>query len=50
MKVSIEKHISEILGTLQIYISFEVYDCNVDILPEWTKQIQITHKNISAIA
>lgn len=44
MKVTIEKHISEILTILQIDSPFVVYDCNVDILPEWTNQIQLTHE------
>lgn len=44
MKGTIEKHISEILTILQIDSPFVVYDCNVDILPEWTSQIQLTHE------
>lgn len=44
MKVELRKHISEILSSLQIPICFEVYDCNNDILPEWTEQIQLTHE------
>ena len=44
MKETIEKHISEILTILQIDSPFVVYDCRVDILPEWTSQIRLTHE------
>ena len=44
MKGTIEKHISEILTILQIDSSFVVYDCKVDVLPDWTSQIQLTHE------
>lgn len=44
MKDTIERHISEILTSLKIKTPFEVYNCIVDSLPLWTKQIQITHE------
>ncbi len=44
MKVELKKHISEVLSSLQISISFEVFDCNNDILPEWTEKVQLTHE------
>lgn len=44
MKVELEKHISEVLSSLQIPLNFEVYDCNNDIMPKWTEQIQLTHE------
>lgn len=46
MKAELEKHISEIFSSLQIPVGFEVYDCNNDILPEWTEQVQLTHEFI----
>lgn len=44
MKVTIEKHISEILKILQIDTPFVVYNCTFDSLPEWTNKIQLTHE------
>jgi hypothetical protein len=44
MKVELRKHISEILLSLQIPISFEVYNCNNEVLPKWTEQLQLTHE------
>ena len=44
MKAELEKHISEILSSLQMSIDFEVYDCNNDILPEWSEQVHLTHE------
>lgn len=44
MKVELEKHISEIFTSLQITVPFEVYDCNEDILPEWSEQVHLTHE------
>ena len=44
MKQGLEKYINEIFQTLKISSPFDVYDCNIDSLPEWTKQIQITHE------
>jgi hypothetical protein len=44
MKVELEKYISEVLTSLQIPLNFEVYDCDNDIMPEWTEQIQLTHE------
>ncbi|MDL2315304.1 class I SAM-dependent methyltransferase, partial [Bacteroidales bacterium OttesenSCG-928-C19] len=39
-----EKHIENIFSELQIEESFEVHNCIADTLPEWTKQIQLTHE------
>lgn len=44
MKVELEKHISEVLSALQIVGHFEVYDCRVDVMPEWVNKIPITHE------
>lgn len=44
MKEVIIKYVSDILTSLNITTPFEVFECKVDILPEWTKQIQITHE------
>jgi hypothetical protein len=44
MKEILERHINNILTTLQIKETVEVYDCTIDVLPEWTKQIQLTHE------
>lgn len=44
MKAELEKHISEILSSLQMSIDFKVYDCNNDILPEWLVQVPLTHE------
>lgn len=44
MKEVLEKHINNILTTLQIKESVEIYDCIFDVLPEWTKHIQLTHE------
>lgn len=44
MKVELEKHISEVLSSLQIPLNFEVYDCDNDIMPEWAEHIQLTHE------
>lgn len=44
MKVELEKHISEVLSALQIVGHFEVFDCRVDVMPEWANQIPITHE------
>ena len=44
MKEELEKHISTIFSELQITESFEVLECECDILPEWTNQILLTHE------
>lgn len=44
MKQGLGKYISDIFATLQITVPFELYNCDVDNLPEWTKQIQLTHE------
>jgi len=44
MKEDLKKHIKAIFNSLGITASFEVYNCKEDILPEWTKQIQLTHE------
>ena len=44
MKNALENHINNILTTLQIKESVEIYDCIFDVLPEWTKHIQLTHE------
>lgn len=44
MKKVLEKHVLNILSTLKLEESFEVYDCNIDDIPNWAKHIQITHE------
>jgi SAM-dependent methyltransferase len=44
MKEELEKHVSTIFSELQITESFEVLECESDILPEWTNQILLTHE------
>lgn len=44
MKEVLENHIKNILSTLKLEESFEVYDCNNDDIPNWAKHIQITHE------
>jgi hypothetical protein len=44
MKVDLEKHILDIFSSLQIPVSFEVYDCKNDILPKWIERVQLTHE------
>lgn len=41
MKQDLERHIKDIFNSLGITSPFEVYDCNTDILPEWTKNIEL---------
>lgn len=44
MIVELKKYISEIFSTLQITEQFEVFDCENDILPEWTNKLSLTHQ------
>jgi len=46
MKQDLEKHIKDIFNSIGIESSFEVYECNTDILPEWTKNIELTNEYI----
>jgi len=46
MKSDLTIHIEEIFNSLGISDSFEVFDCYHDILPKWTKDIQLTHEFI----
>jgi len=46
MKNDLTRHIEEIFNSLGLTISFEVFDCCNDKLPQWTKNIQLTHKYI----
>src|SRR5690554_3716276 len=46
MKQELEKHIKNIFDSLGINSPFEVYDCNIDTLPEWTKNIELTNEFI----
>ncbi|MBK9290480.1 MAG: hypothetical protein IPM52_02430 [Bacteroidetes bacterium] len=46
MKSDLIKHIEEIFNSLRLTVSFEVFDCCLDTLPKWTKDIQLTHKFI----
>ncbi len=44
MKKELEKHISDIFSSLRIRMSFDIFDCKVDALPDWTKHIQLTNE------
>jgi SAM-dependent methyltransferase len=44
MKDLLIKHIKSIKESLNFNFTFEVYDCKVDKLPDWTEQIKITHE------
>ena len=45
MKELLKKHIANVFSSLQIEdLPYEVYECEVDILPEWTNEISITHE------
>lgn len=44
MKQDLEKHIQDIFDSLSVNIPFEVFDCKIDDLPEWTSSIQLTHE------
>jgi len=44
MKQDLKKHIKEIFNSLKITVPFQVFDCNVDILPKWTTNIQLTNE------
>ena len=44
MKNLLIKHIESIKESLNLNFTFEVYDCKVDKLPDWTKQIKNTHE------
>jgi hypothetical protein len=46
MKQYLEKHIKDIFDSLGFDSTFEVYDCNIDTLPEWTKNIELTNEFI----
>ena len=44
MKEELEKHISTIFSALQITESFEVFECESDVLPEWANRVSLTHE------
>jgi len=44
MKNALKKHITEIFTLLQITQSFDVFECENDVMPEWTNHIQLTHE------
>jgi len=44
MKAELKKYISEIFSTLQITETFDVFECESDVLPEWTNQLTLTHE------
>lgn len=45
MKVSLRKHIKTIFATLQIEnLPYEVYECRVDTLPEWTNHVSLAYE------
>lgn len=44
MKNALKKHITEIFTLLQITQSFDVFECEDDVMPEWTNHIQLTHE------
>ncbi len=46
MKDDLTKHIAEIFNSLGLTDSFEVFECCHDKLPQWTKDIQLTHEFI----
>lgn len=46
MKNVLTRHIGEIFNSLGLTSSFEVFDCCNDKLPQWTKNIQLTHEYI----
>ena len=43
MKEALIEHISTIFATLHIDSPFEVFQSKMDILPDWTDQVSITH-------
>lgn len=44
MKELLERHIADIFSSLHVENThFEVYECGIDVLPEWTDKIQLTH-------
>jgi len=44
MKQDLERHIKDVFNSLGITSPFKVYDCNIDILPEWTKNVKLTNE------
>lgn len=45
MKVSLRKYIKTIFATLQIEnLPYEVYECRVDTLPEWTNHVSLAYE------
>lgn len=44
MKDALKKHITEIFTLLQITEPFEVFECESDVMPEWTNHIRLTHE------
>lgn len=44
MKEALIEHISTIFATLHIDSPFEVFQSKMDILPDWTDQVSITHE------
>jgi len=47
MKNDLTQHIKEIFNSLGKTVPFEVFDCYNDTLPDWTKNIQLTHEFIA---
>jgi len=44
MKQDLERHIKDIFNSLGITVPFEVYDCKIDILPDWAKNVELTNE------
>ena len=44
MKVRLEKHVSAIFSTLNLSTHFEVFECEKDVMPEWTSHVLLTHE------
>lgn len=44
MKSELEKYILEIFSALEITENFEVFDCENDVMPEWTNRMSLTHE------
>ncbi len=46
MKNSLIQHIKRIFETLEIQTEYSVFDINIDTLPEWMQNIELTHEFI----
>ncbi|SMD46366.1 hypothetical protein SAMN00777080_5051 [Aquiflexum balticum DSM 16537] len=44
MKHDLERHLKYIFNSLDITVTFDVYDCKIDILPDWAKCIELTNE------